>query len=90
MGVRVNQRGERSSAVTRTGDLAVVSDSDGGGRCYSTLKRFIEHSSVVVDPTRSLLLCGKTAFSYVQIPSFLGAIRLNKAVELPVKGEMAV
>lgn len=68
-----------------------MTDSDGGGRCCSTRKRFTKHTHVVTDPARSMSLCGMTAFSYVRI--ICGEVCLktsNTSYPLPVKGEMAV
>lgn len=82
---------ETVKTVTRIGDLAVVTDSDGGGRCWSTRKRFTKHTHVVSDPARSMSLCGMTAFSYVR--RICGEVCLktsDTSCLLPAKGEMAV
>ena len=82
---------ETVKTVTRIGDLAVVTDSDGGGRCWSTRKRFTKHTHVVSDPARSMSLCGMTAFSYVR--RICGEVCLktsDTSCFLPAKGEMAV
>ena len=55
---------ETAKCCSRKGDLAVVNDSDGGGRCYSIRKRFSNHTNVVSGPTRSMSWCDMTAFSY--------------------------
>ena len=82
---------ETVKTVTRIGDLAVVTDSDGGGRCWSTRKRFTKHTHVVSDQARSMSLCGMTAFSYVR--RICGEVCLktsDTSCLLPAKGEMAV
>lgn len=82
---------ETVKTVTRIGDLAVVTDSDGGGRCWSTRKRFTKHTHVVSDPARSMSLCGMAAFSYVR--RICGEVCLktsDTSCLLPAKGEMAV
>lgn len=68
-----------------------MTDSDGGGRCCSTRKRFTKHTHVVSDPARSMPLCGMTAFSYVR--RICGEVCIktsDTSYPLPVKGEMAV
>ena len=82
---------ETVRTVTRIGDLAVVTDSDGGGRCWSTRKRFTKHTHVVTGPARSMSLCGMTAFSYAR--RICGEVCLktsDTSCLLPAKGEMAV
>ena len=53
-----------SASCSRKGDLAVVNDSDGGGRCCSARKRFFQQRYFVSDPTRSVSLCDMAAFLY--------------------------
>ncbi len=60
-----------------------MNDSDGGGRCCSTRKRFALQRYFDFGPARSMSLCDMTALLYV----VLYTIRLN--TQLP-KGEIAV
>lgn len=79
---------ETAKCCSRKGDLAVVNDSDGGGRCCSIRKRFSNHTNVVSGPTRSMSWCDMTAFSYAQV--ILSVQCMSAGMNPSLKGEMAV
>ena len=83
---------ETVKCCSRKGDLAVVNDSDGGGRCCSIRKRFSNHTNVVSGPTRSMSWCDMTAFSYARNKAYRAwrTLPISAKVVLPLKGEMAV
>ena len=79
---------ETVKCCSRKGDLAVVNDSDGGGRCCSIRKRFSNHTNVVSGPTRSMSWCDMTAFSHAQV--ILSVQCMSAGMNSSLKGEMAV
>lgn len=79
---------ETAKCCSRKGDLAVVNDSDGGGRCCSIRKRFSNHTNAVSGPTRSMSWCDMTAFSYAQV--ILSVQCMSTGMNPSLKGEMAV